>query len=88
MTNNKTTAWFALDDTPGLYMGNKDSVIYTDSNVGLSEYEYLKPNDILYVRPVKAKQFSFAQFPYGVVFTVISSTILIVTFIQANNNSN
>ncbi len=58
----------------------------TKRDILSSEYYYLKPNDILYVRPVKAKQFSFAQFPYGVVFTVISSTILIVTFIQAANN--
>ena len=58
----------------------------TKRDILSSEYYYLKPNDILYVRPVKAKQFSFAQFPYGVIFTVISSTILIITFIQAANN--
>jgi polysaccharide export outer membrane protein len=61
----------------------------TKRDVLSSEFYYLKPYDIIYVRPVKAKQFTFAQFPYGVIFTVISSTILIITFIQAQqNNSN
>ena len=43
---------------------------------------YLKPNDIVYVRPVKGKQFTFAQFPYGVVFGFISSTILLLNYFQ------
>ncbi len=47
-----------------------------------SEYFYLKPNDIVYVEPVKGKQFTFAQFPYGIVFGAISSTVLILSYIK------
>ena len=49
-----------------------------------SEYYYLKPNDIVYVRPVRAKQFTFAQFPYGVIFGFISTTILLINYFDNN----
>ncbi len=45
-----------------------------------SPYYYLKPNDIIYVQPVKGKQFTFANFPYGVVFGFISTTILLLSY--------
>lgn len=60
-------------------------VIYLDltkRNILSSDYFYLKPNDIVYVTPVKGKQFTFAQFPYGVVFGFISTTILMLNYIQ------
>lgn len=47
-----------------------------------SDYYYLKPNDIVYVQPVKGKQFTFANFPYSVIFGLISSTILILTYVK------
>jgi len=56
----------------------------TKRSVLSSEYYYLKPNDIVYVRPVRGKQFTFAQFPYGVVFGFISSTILLLNYFQRN----
>ncbi len=60
-------------------------VIYLDltkRNILESDYFYLKPNDIVYVTPVKGKQFTFAQFPYGVVFGFISTTILLLNYLQ------
>ena len=60
-------------------------VVYIDMtkrDLLLSDYYYLKPNDILYVQPVKGKQFSFANFPYGVVFGFISTTILLLSYLQ------
>jgi len=60
-------------------------VVYIDMtkrDLLLSDYYYLKPNDILYVQPVKGKQFTFAEFPYGVVFGFISSTVLILSYIK------
>lgn len=47
-----------------------------------SDFFYLKPNDIVYVQPVKGKQFTFANFPYGVVFGFISTTILLLSYLQ------
>ena len=60
-------------------------VVYVDMtkrDLLQSNYFYLKPNDILYVQPVKGKQFTFANFPYGVIFGFISSTVLILSYIQ------
>ncbi len=60
-------------------------VVYIDMtkrDLLLSDYYYLKPNDIVYAQPVKGKQFTFANFPYGVVFGFISSTILILSYIK------
>jgi polysaccharide export outer membrane protein len=60
-------------------------VVYVDMtkrDILLSDYYYLKPNDIVYVQPVKGKQFTFAEFPYAVVFGLISSTILIINFVK------
>lgn len=54
----------------------------TKRSILSSEYFYLKPNDIVYVEPVKGKQFTFAQFPYGVVFGAISTTILILGYFK------
>ena len=37
-----------------------------------SPYYYLKPNDIVYVEPMKIKQWGFTAFPYATVFSIIS----------------
>lgn len=37
-----------------------------------SPYYYLKPNDIIYVEPLKIKQWGFTAFPYSTVLSVIS----------------
>ncbi|MBC8320937.1 MAG: polysaccharide biosynthesis/export family protein [Bacteroidetes bacterium] len=60
-------------------------VVYIDMtkrDLLLSDYYYLKPNDILYVQPVKGKQFTFAEFPYGVIFGFISTTILLLNYMK------
>ncbi len=60
-------------------------VVYVDMtkrDLLLSDYYYLRPNDILYVQPVKGKQFTFANFPYGVVFGFISTTILLLSYLN------
>ena len=37
-----------------------------------SPYYYLKPNDIVYVEPLKIKQWGFTTFPYSTVFSILS----------------
>jgi len=62
-------------------------VIYVDMtkrDILASGYYYLKPNDIVYVQPVRGKQFLFANFPYGVVFGFISTTILLINYFDKN----
>lgn len=54
----------------------------TKKDVLSSPYFYLKPNDIVYIPPLKGKQFSFATFPYGVVFSALSTALLLISFFK------
>lgn len=46
-----------------------------------SPYYYMKPNDIIYVEPLKIKQWGFTTFPYSTVFSIISlAATLYLTF--------
>lgn len=47
-----------------------------------SDYYYLKPNDIIYVEPLKLKQFGFATFPYTLIFSSISTALLLINFFK------
>ena len=44
-----------------------------------SPYYYLKPNDIIYVEPLKFKQWGFTSFPYSTVISIISMGVTLVT---------
>lgn len=48
-----------------------------------SPYYYLKPNDIIYVEPLKGKQFAFSTFPYALLFSTITTVIVLLTFFNA-----
>lgn len=54
----------------------------TDRSLVDSEFYYIMPNDVIYVEPMKGKFFAMSQFPYALVMTTISTTILILSFIQ------
>ena len=46
-----------------------------------SPYYYLKPNDIIYVEPLKIKQWGFSSFPYSTIFSLASlAATLYLTF--------
>lgn len=63
------------------------SVHYVDmtrKDILSSDYYYLKPNDIVYVPPVKGKQFGFATFPYVIILSTITTTILLLNYFQTN----
>ncbi|NPD44183.1 polysaccharide biosynthesis/export family protein [Lentimicrobium sp. S6] len=47
-----------------------------------SPYFYLKPNDVIYIEPLKGKQFAFSTFPYALLFSTITTLIVLLTFIQ------
>ena len=51
-----------------------------DANVLSSPHYYLKPNDIVYVEPLKSKQYGFTTVPYGTIFSAISLIITCITF--------
>jgi len=47
-----------------------------------SDFYYLKPNDIIYVEPMAAKQWGFTTFPYSTVLSIITLAITIVTLVR------
>lgn len=55
-----------------------------DKRILASDYYFLLPNDIVYAEPIKAKQFVSTNFPYGLVFSVLSTLLLLYTFFFNN----
>ena len=51
-----------------------------DKRILLSDYYFLLPNDIVYAEPIRAKQFVSSSFPYGLIFSIISTTLLLYVF--------
>lgn len=47
-----------------------------------SDYYFLKPNDMIYVKPLKIKQYGFATFPYALIFSTISTALLLINFFK------
>jgi polysaccharide export outer membrane protein len=56
------------------------SVNLNDAHIIASEYYYLHPNDIIYVEPYKIKRLGFNQFPFALIFSTISTTLLLINF--------
>ena len=54
----------------------------TDNMILESDCYYLMPNDILYIKPLKGKQFTFANFPYALIFSAISTTLLLINYFK------
>lgn len=52
-----------------------------EADILASPYYYLKPNDIIYVEPLKIKQWGFTSFPYSTVLSVLSLGLTTVTLL-------
>ena len=50
-----------------------------------SPYYYLKPNDIVYVEPLKIKQWGFTTFPYSTVFSIVTLGVTLYSIFRNNN---
>jgi len=66
--------------------GSKTYYLDLTSNKLLSsDLYYLAPNDIVYISPLRAKQFGFATFPYAMVFSSITLILTLITFFKIYN---
>ena len=66
---------------------NGSQVITVDmgqADILSSPYYYLKPNDIIYVEPLKIKQWGFTTFPYSTVFSILSLAATLYAVFRAN----
>jgi len=43
---------------------------------------YLQPDDIVYVEPMNSKNYAFTAFPYAIIFSTITTTLLIMSYFK------
>jgi polysaccharide export outer membrane protein len=54
----------------------------TRSDILSSGYYYMRPNDLVYVKPLRKKFWAMREFPYSVVLSTITTTLLIYTIVR------
>ncbi len=54
----------------------------TKKEIITSDYYYLRPGDILYIEPLRSKQFAFETFPYALVLSSLSTIFALITFFK------
>jgi len=58
------------------------SINITSKQAATSEVFFLQPGDLVYVEPMRIKRLGFAQFPFGPVFSAISTMLLLLNFFR------
>jgi polysaccharide biosynthesis/export protein len=53
----------------------------TQSNIISSQYYYLRPNDLIYVKPLKKKFWGMKEFPFTIILSTISTALLIYSVV-------
>ncbi len=56
-----------------------------DAEILTSPDYYLQPNDIIYVEPLKMKQWGFTSFPYSTIIAVASFVMSLLTYLKVSN---
>ena len=54
----------------------------TDINIIDTEFYYIQPNDVLYVKPMKRKFFAIETFPWTLILTGITTAILLDSYLR------
>jgi len=58
------------------------TVDLTDPGIASSEFLYMRPSDLLYVKPLRKKFWDLNTFPYGFLIAAISTGILVYTAVK------
>ncbi len=56
------------------------TVDLTSRQMVSSELFYLQPGDLVYVEPQPVKRLGFSQFPFALIFSTISTTLLLISY--------
>lgn len=59
---------------------SKYEIDLTDNNLLSSPYYMVKSNDIIYIEPLKRKKWGMAEFPWELLLSAVSLTIVVLTF--------
>lgn len=62
----------------------KKYIDLTEDALLVSEYYFIKSNDIIFVEPLKRKKWGMNMVPYNLILSVISTAIVIMTFMNTN----
>lgn len=54
----------------------------TKSGILESDYYFLRPNDILYVKPARKKFWGMKEFPFSILLSSISTAIVVVSYLN------
>jgi polysaccharide export outer membrane protein len=54
----------------------------TNTDILSSGYYYMRPNDLVYVKPMRKKFWAMREFPYTIVFSSITTALLIYTIVN------
>jgi len=66
-------------------MKDVSKLIYLDltsDKILSSDYYYLAPNDIIYIAPLRVKQYGFSTFPYALLFSSVTLILTLITFFK------
>jgi polysaccharide export outer membrane protein len=64
----------------------KNYLDLTNESLIESYYFYIKPNDVIYVEPLKKRKWGMQAFPFGVVLSTLSTLVIILTYVQLYGN--
>ena len=65
--------------------GTKNTITVVDllsKDILSSPNYYLQPNDIIYIEPLKNKIYAFESFPYALIFSTITTALLIAQYFK------
>jgi len=57
----------------------------TDKKIVQSPFYHLKPNDVIYIAPLKAKSWGFKSFPYSIILSSVTTLIVVLNFMNSTN---
>jgi len=60
----------------------RTSIDLTRADILSSPYYFIQPNDFIYISPLRKRFWGMQQFPFAVIMSAISTTLVIATFIQ------
>jgi len=62
------------------------SSVYTvdllKANILESPAYFLQPDDIIYIEPMTSKNYAFTSFPYAIIFSTITTTLLLMSYFK------
>ena len=61
---------------------NKYELDLTKDEIFKSDYYYLRPNDVLYVSPLKIRRFGMKEYPLALILSAVTSAFLILNYFK------